>query len=86
MHVNASGRANFFSLETSEGGVFLRCVKTECLSVEGTSQAVFDGINGMIGWPAIAAPPKVTAATPEHLANNPLVFKGKRELSLFAQP
>jgi len=86
MHVNAPGQANFFSFETPEGGVFLRCVKTECLSVEGTSRAVFDGINGMIGWPALASGHQVTEASPEHLANNPIVFMEKQEPSPVAQP
>ena len=86
MHVNAPGQANFFSFETPEGGVFLRCVKTECLSVEGTSRAVFDGINGMIGWPALASGYQVTEASPEHLANNPIVFMEKQEPSPVAQP
>jgi len=86
MRVHAAGRLDFFSFDTPEGGVFLRCVKAECLSVEGTSRAVFDGINGMIGWPAVAAAPKVTAAAPEHLALNPLVFMKKQELSPFARP
>jgi hypothetical protein len=86
IHVNAIGQPDFLSFKTPEGGVFLRCVDTECLSVEGTSQAVFDGINGMIGWPAVAATPKVTAATSEHLAHNPLVSMEKQALRPFAQP
>jgi len=52
VHENAPRSSNFFSFETLDGGVFLRCVGTECISVEGTSRTVFDGINGMIGWPA----------------------------------
>jgi hypothetical protein len=34
----------------------------ECISVEGANRAVFDGINGMIGWPAAPEPPKATPA------------------------
>jgi len=59
---NESRLSNFLSFNTADGGVFLRCVGTECVSVEGTSRAVFDGINGMIGWPAAPEVPKATAA------------------------
>jgi len=59
-HENKSRAANFFSFDSPDGGVFLRCVGTECISVEGASRAVFDGINGAIGWPA--APEAVAIA------------------------
>ena len=59
---NESRLSNFLSFNTADGGVFLRCVGTECISVEGTNRAVFDGINGMIGWPAAPEAPKATAA------------------------
>jgi len=44
-------RPNFFSFDTDDGGVFLRCVVDECLSVEGTSREVFERITRVIGWP-----------------------------------
>jgi hypothetical protein len=59
---NESRLSNFLSFNSADGGVFLRCVGTECISVEGTNRAVFDGINGMIGWPAAPEVPKATAA------------------------
>jgi hypothetical protein len=59
---NESRLSNFLSFNTADGGVFLRCVGTECISVEGANRAVFDGINGMIGWPATPETPKATAA------------------------
>lgn len=59
---NESRLSNFLSFNTADGGVFLRCVGTECVSVEGTNRTVFDGINGMIGWPATPEAPKATAA------------------------
>ncbi len=48
---NLFRRPNFFSFETEEGGVFLRCVADECLSVEGASREVFDRITRALGWP-----------------------------------
>ena len=48
---NLFRRPNFFSFETDDGDVFLRCVGDECLSLEGGSHAVFERISGAIGWP-----------------------------------
>jgi hypothetical protein len=59
---NESRLSNFLSFNTADGGVFFYCVGTECISVEGTSRTVFDGINGMIGWPAAPEAPKAAAA------------------------
>jgi len=59
---NESRLSNFLSFNTADGGVFLHCVGTECISVEGASRTVFDGINGMIGWPAAPEAPKAAAA------------------------
>lgn len=43
---------NFLSFDTADGGVFLRCFQTECLSLEGTSRSVFDGVSSLLGWPS----------------------------------
>jgi hypothetical protein len=61
-HESESHVPNFLSFETPDGGVFLRCLAMECISVEGASRAVFDGINGMVGWPAAPQPPKAVSA------------------------
>jgi hypothetical protein len=50
-------RPNFFSFDSTEGGVYLRCLEAECLSVEGTTRLVFDGVTKTIGWPASPEPP-----------------------------
>jgi hypothetical protein len=44
-------RPNFFQFHTDEGGVFLRCVASRCLTVERASRETFDKINAAIGWP-----------------------------------
>jgi hypothetical protein len=59
---NAPRRSNFLSFDTPDGGVFFRCVGSECLSVEGTNRAVFDSMDGMIGWPAAPVTSKAAAA------------------------
>jgi hypothetical protein len=71
-------RPDFFSFETPEGGIFLRCVATECLTVEGTSRAIFDEVNKAVGWPPAPEPPmdptkaadRTAARTPAFQAAN----------------
>jgi hypothetical protein len=70
---------NFFSFHTPDGGVFLRCGGTECISVEGASRTVFDGINGMIGWPAAPDASKATSAAPKRVTNNRVAFADEQE-------
>lgn len=53
-------RPNYFQFNTDTGGVYLRCVATRCLTVEGASRETFDKIDAAIGWNAAPAP-----ATPE---------------------
>jgi hypothetical protein len=69
VHENAPRSSNFLSFETPGGGVFLRCVGSECVSAEGTSRSVFDGIIGMIGWPAAPVESKAAATAPGLAAN-----------------
>ncbi|MGB8477183.1 MAG: hypothetical protein WCE61_24150 [Candidatus Acidiferrum sp.] len=66
---NASKLPNFLSFNTADGGVFLRCLGTECISVEGADRSVFDSINGMIGWPAVPAAAKATALRKKPVIN-----------------
>jgi hypothetical protein len=49
-------RPNFFQFETPSGGVFLRCMGLQCLSVEGASRETFEAINHAIGWPDAPGP------------------------------
>jgi hypothetical protein len=49
-------RPNFFQFQSESGGVFLRCVATQCITVESASRETFDKINHAVGWdPAPAA-------------------------------
>ena len=49
-------RPNYFQFQTGEGGVYLRCVATQCLVVERASRETYDAITRAIGWPAAPAP------------------------------
>jgi hypothetical protein len=48
---NLMRRPNFFSFDTPEDGVFLRCVGTDCFVLEGGSRVVFDHLTLEMGWP-----------------------------------
>jgi hypothetical protein len=50
-------RQNFFSFNTPDGGVFLRCQSDECLIAEGTTPDVFEAMTRALHWPV--APPAV---------------------------
>jgi hypothetical protein len=54
---NLLRRPNFFSFDTSEDGVFLRCVDSDCLVLEGGNRAIFDHLTTELGWPAGPAVP-----------------------------
>src|SRR5262249_21812387 len=54
---NLFRRPNFFSFETPDGGVFLRCFESDCLTLEGTNRAVFEALNKAVNWPAPPVPP-----------------------------
>ena len=45
-------RPNYFSFETPDGGVSLRCFANQCLSAEGATRETFAAITRAAGWPA----------------------------------
>jgi hypothetical protein len=49
-------RPNFFQFQTETGGVYLRCVATQCLVLEGATRETYDKITHAIGWPSAPAP------------------------------
>lgn len=61
-HDSGPRRSNFLAFDTPDGGVFFRCLGADCISVEGSNRTVFDGINGMIGWPPAPISSKAAAA------------------------
>ena len=54
---NLMRRPNFFSFETPDDGIFLRCVGTDCFVLEGGSRAIFDHLTSEMGWPRVPAMP-----------------------------
>ena len=55
---NLFRRTSFFSFDTPEGGVFLRCAETECVTLEGGDRALFIKVNKQLEWAPIPEQPK----------------------------
>ncbi len=49
---NLLRRPNFFSFDTPEDGVFLRCAGSDCLILEGGTRPMFDRLTMEMGWPS----------------------------------
>jgi hypothetical protein len=62
---NLLRRPNFFSFDTPHGGVFLRCLDMDCMTVEGTGRNIFDSVSKAINWPPAPAPPADLTKQPE---------------------
>jgi hypothetical protein len=55
---NSFRRPNFFSFEALDGGVFLNCFGVECVTMEGTTRKMFDGLTKALGWSLAPQPPE----------------------------
>ncbi len=58
---NLVRRADFLSFDTDEGGVFLRCVDAECVTLEGGDVKLFDALVKALDWPPNGASPATTS-------------------------
>ena len=65
---NLLRRANFFSFDTLDGGVFLDCFGSECVTLEGATRNVFDGLTKELGWPVAPQPPEKLGSIPARTA------------------
>ena len=54
---NLMRRPNFFSFDTPEDGVFLRCLGSDCLILESGTRMLYDRLTAELGWPAGPAAP-----------------------------
>lgn len=75
-------RPNFFSFDADGASVYLRCLNSECLSVEGSNRALLDGVTKAIGWPPSPEPPlnatKPAERTTTALPETDLMLAGNR--------
>ena len=58
---NLVRRADFLSFDTDEGGVFLRCVDAECVTLEGGDVKLFDALVKALDWPPNGTSPATTS-------------------------
>jgi len=65
---NLLRRPNFFSFDTPDGGVFLDCLGTECVTMEGANRKAFDAFTKELDWPLAPQPPERVGAVPEKTA------------------
>ena len=65
---NLFRKPGFFSFDTPDGGVFLRCVENECVTLEGGDRALFLKFNNELQWPPVPEQPKVLAKDVEEIA------------------
>ena len=49
-------RPNFFQFQTDSGGIFLRCVASMCLVLEGAPRETYDKLNAAVGWTPAPSP------------------------------
>jgi hypothetical protein len=79
-------RPNFFSFDTDDGGVLLRCVADECLSVEGTNREAFERITRALGWPPGPAGRPVPGPIPQKTVVTTAVAPGFGAAQLIPLP
>jgi hypothetical protein len=61
---NLFRRADFFSFDTPEGGVFLRCTTVECLVLEGGDRGLFVDLNKKLDLGPLPEPDQKLGTTP----------------------
>jgi hypothetical protein len=65
---NLFRKPDFFSFDTPDGSVFLRCNENECVTMEGTDRALFLQFNKELQWPPVPDAPKVLAKDTKEVA------------------
>ena len=61
-------RPDYFSFDTPDGGVFLRCYGTDCITLEGADRKVFAQWNSELKWPPLPEPGQKPEADPTKVA------------------
>jgi hypothetical protein len=78
---NLFRKTDFFSFDTPDGGVFLRCMETECVTLEGGDRALFLRLNKELNWPPVPEQPKVLEDSAKEIAKRSQPYRSN-ELSL----
>jgi hypothetical protein len=69
---NLFRRPDFFSFDTPDGGVFLRCTPADCLVLEGGDRALFVELNKQLDLGPVPEPDQKLSATPSKTVRNVL--------------
>jgi hypothetical protein len=78
---NLFRKPDFFSFDTPDGGVFLRCFETECVTLEGGDRALFLKLNKDLQWPPVPEQPKVLEKSAKEIAKRSQPYRSN-ELTL----
>jgi hypothetical protein len=65
---NLFRKPDFFSFDTPDGSVFLRCFENDCVTLEGGDRALFLKLNGALEWPPVPEAPKVLSKDTKQVA------------------
>ena len=65
---NLFRRPDFFSFDTPDGSVFLRCAAAECITLEGADRKVFVRWNTDLKWAPVPEQPQKPASNPTKVA------------------
>jgi len=57
-------RPNFFSFDSPDGGVFLKCLGAECITLEGSDRSLFLRLNKALDWGEVPEQPKEISPFP----------------------
>lgn len=67
---NLFRRPSFFSFDTPDGGVFLRCFARECITLEGGNRAWLIQLNKELSWPLVPEQPRVAEQSATRVARH----------------
>src|SRR5712691_3561062 len=68
---NLFRKPDFFSFDTPDGGVFLRCFERECVTLEGGDRALFIQFHKQLEWGPAPEAPKPLAKEAKEIASRP---------------
>ena len=67
---NLFRKPDFFSFDTPDGGVFLRCFERECVTLEGGDRALFIQFHKQLNWGPAPEAPKPLPKAPKEIASS----------------
>jgi hypothetical protein len=86
-HENRSNlfrKPDFFSFDTPDGSVFLRCFENDCVTLEGGDRALLIQLNKELNWPPVPEQPKVLEKSAKEIAKCSQPYRSN-ELSMDRQ-